>query len=233
VALARSERRSLLFIGGWGWYYHMDVPSDVEDVFRQAGMGFYDRRMRPAVDQAGDESVDSIDPARDSFGSVRSRAMPTHLFHGAVRIDHSTAERADIDKQNYTVCPRHWYVDAAFRCRDCGELFTWSAGEQRVWFEEYGFYVDSQPVRCPKCRKDRRTLKALQQEYDRMIGPARAGATLEEKKQVLRVIDQITEVSNGVPENMRAARDLLQRQIRRVEGTSTGKADGADKPTGQ
>jgi hypothetical protein len=96
----------------------------------------------------------------DGFGNTDPLKMPLHLFHGAVSIDYATAVRADVTKQDYTVCPRHWYIDATFKCRDCDEDFLFSAQEQRFWYEQRRFYVDSQPVRCPECRKKERARKA-------------------------------------------------------------------------
>jgi hypothetical protein len=43
IELARSLNRGLLFIGGWGWYYDMDIPREVESVLRQTGMQFFTR----------------------------------------------------------------------------------------------------------------------------------------------------------------------------------------------
>jgi Probable zinc-ribbon domain len=92
----------------------------------------------------------------DVFGDSDPKKMPPHLFHGAVSIDYGTAVRADVTKQDYSVCPRHWYIDATFKCIDCGLDFLFSADEQRFWYEQRRFYVDSQPTRCPACRKKER-----------------------------------------------------------------------------
>ena len=95
----------------------------------------------------------------DSFGSGDPARMPRHLFRDAVSVIFESAERADITRQNYTVCPRHWYVDAIFRCADCGTEFHFPASEQQFWYEELKFYVDSLPRRCPGCRKKERARK--------------------------------------------------------------------------
>jgi hypothetical protein len=87
------------------------------------------------------------------FGESSSREMPSHLFYGALHIDHDTAVKADIRRQDFSVCPRQWYVDAVFSCRRCGEKFRFSADEQWFWYEECRFYVDSAPRECPSCRR--------------------------------------------------------------------------------
>lgn len=43
MEMARSQNRSLLFIGGWGWYYEMEVPSDRKTILQQAGLKFVNR----------------------------------------------------------------------------------------------------------------------------------------------------------------------------------------------
>lgn len=181
------------------------------------------------------------------FGSTDPKRMPSYLFSGAVQLDLSSAVRANVAKQNYSVCPRHWYIDATFLCLDCNALFTWTADEQRTWFEEYGFYVDSHPTRCVKCRRGRRQLKALRQEYDRTVGRARAGGSLEEKKRVLSLIDQIEEASKLVPKTfmdaledmfrtrptgMERTRALLLRQVKKAERrATTGGGNAAEEPS--
>ena len=89
----------------------------------------------------------------DVFGDTDPRKMPTHTVLGCVRIDYDSAERADIAKQDFSVCPRHWYVDATFRCEECGCEFVFSAREQQFWYEERRFYVDSQPRRCARRKR--------------------------------------------------------------------------------
>jgi hypothetical protein len=160
----------------------------------------------------------------DVFGWSSSRRMSRRFFYKAVDIDHSTAVRANIDKQNYTVCPRHWYIDATFCCETCGERFAWPAGEQRVWFEEYKLRVDSCPAICTRCRAKRRKLKSLQQAYDRDVAAARGRASVEDKKRILSLIDQIAEMAKSIPAGMEATRTLLLKQIKKVERASAGDA---------
>ena len=95
----------------------------------------------------------------DHFGDTDPKMMPSYLFFGALNIDYDTAVRADITKQDFSVCPRHWYVDATFKCEDCGSEFLFSAKEQEFWYETRRFYVDSQPKRCAACRKKERARK--------------------------------------------------------------------------
>jgi hypothetical protein len=92
----------------------------------------------------------------DIFGDTDPKKMPRHLFSDLRSMDYSTATRADVARQNYSVCPRHWYIDAIFKCVSCGEDFLFSVSEQRFWYESRRFYVDSRPIRCVACRKKER-----------------------------------------------------------------------------
>ncbi|MBL4933923.1 zinc-ribbon domain-containing protein [Clostridium paridis] len=46
--------------------------------------------------------------------------------------------------------------DKTLVCKDCGKEFVFTVGEQE-FFKEKGFEND--PVRCPECRKARKTQK--------------------------------------------------------------------------
>jgi hypothetical protein len=43
VTLARSQARGLLFVGGWGWAYDMEVPAEAQSVLWEAGLEFITR----------------------------------------------------------------------------------------------------------------------------------------------------------------------------------------------
>jgi hypothetical protein len=152
----------------------------------------------------------------DSFGDSDPRKMPGHFFWGVRYLDYSTAVRADVSKQNFSVCPRHWYVNAAFHCSRCGQSFVFKADEQKFWYEELKFWVDSIPRECSKCRKELRELKALQQEYDRDIAStARKNTSIDEKERLVAVIEAIE--AGGVTLAAKAIenRRLLLSQIKK------------------
>lgn len=53
--------------------------------------------------------------------------------------------------------------DKTLTCKDCGQEFTFTVGEQE-FFKEKGFEND--PVRCPACRKARKQQRnAFRKEY--------------------------------------------------------------------
>ena len=117
--------------------------------------------------------------------------MPVHFFLGSLRVHYATAVRADTEEQNCSICPRYWYVDAAFRCSRCGAEFVFSAAEQRMWYEEYRFWVDALPKHCPDCRRELRQLKTTRKKYDRSVASILAEGDLASKKRLVRVIDAL------------------------------------------
>jgi hypothetical protein len=143
--------------------------------------------------------------------------MPPHLFRGALRLDYSTAVRADTPRQDYSVCPRHWYLDAEFRCGGCGEAFVFTVEEQRFWYEQLRFYVDSIPKLCRECRRELRELKALRQEYDRDVESALGpGAGTKQRERLLAVIAALDAGGVHLPDKVRDTRRVLAEQVERL-----------------
>lgn len=151
--------------------------------------------------------------AVDIFGNTDPKKMPEHFFWGVLDLDYSTAVRADPAAQNYTVCPRNWYIDARFRCADCGSVFRWSAAEQKAWFETFHFYVDSQPTRCQQCRAKRRGAVQLRQEYDALVTEVRTGGSAEQRRRIVEILDELEDCCHTIPEKMRKTRDDLRKQL--------------------
>jgi len=153
------------------------------------------------------------------FGRENPREMPAHFFYRSLRVDYGSAVRADPGSQNCSICPRHWYVDTIFPCDCCGGDFAFTANEQRVWYEEYGFWVDAFPKHCLGCRRDLRTATDLRQAYDRGIKGAIESGDLESKKQMAHTIDQLYEIAGDLPTRINENRRRLDRQIRKLEAS--------------
>lgn len=49
-----------------------------------------------------------------------------------------------------------FYLDREFTCRDCGAEETWTAKQQKWWYEVIGARIESNAVRCRTCRAKRR-----------------------------------------------------------------------------
>ncbi len=48
------------------------------------------------------------------------------------------------------------FDDKQLQCSDCGEAFTFTAGEQE-FYRDKGF--KNEPKRCPNCRKERKAMR--------------------------------------------------------------------------
>lgn len=147
------------------------------------------------------------------FGENNPKGMPSHLFFGARRMDYGSAQRADISKQNYSVCPRYWYVDATFLCRDCGNEFVFTANEQHFWYEEKRFWIDSVRRRCAACRKEQRTRLNLKKRYDALIATAMGACPPETKTELIAIIDELEVAEGEIPERMKQNRVALYAQL--------------------
>ncbi|MBN8420612.1 MAG: zinc-ribbon domain containing protein [Verrucomicrobia bacterium] len=156
----------------------------------------------------------------DIYRNTGIKDIPPHFYWGALELDYSTAIEANVDLQNFTVMPRRWYVDARFRCADCGTEFLWSAKEQQVWFETYRFFVDSLRTRCDKCCLRRSEVLHLRQEYDALIGEARSQGTVEQKKRILEILEKLESSCGPLPDKMSEARDLFCKQLMKLSGES-------------
>ena len=65
----------------------------------------------------------------------------------------NTAVPANTDRQKITSFPIPFYFDQKRTCRDCNRPFIWFAEEQKYWFEELGFNLNADCVRCVECRQ--------------------------------------------------------------------------------
>jgi len=74
------------------------------------------------------------------------------------------AVRGNIRQQNlcfHCNVPKYFYVDEQKTCIQCGQAFIFSAREQKFWYETLKFYGTSQAIRCPQCRRKKRSEKNL------------------------------------------------------------------------
>lgn len=149
----------------------------------------------------------------DLFGNADPEKMPRHFFFRALAVHYETAVRANTEKQNHSICPRHWYMDADFRCERCGQEFTWKAQEQKMWFEDFFFWVDSQPHHCKKCRGELRRLIHLRKEYDATVAAARDHGTPEQKRRIVEIVSELQQALGTLPERIFQTKKLFERQI--------------------
>ncbi|KAB8189697.1 hypothetical protein FKV24_009060 [Lysobacter maris] len=81
----------------------------------------------------------------------RDEAGPPPVV-GGVATDRELLARYN---NTYDLLPA-FYFDRPFTCRDCGEAQVWTAKQQKWWYEEVRAPIDSEAVRCRRCRRARR-----------------------------------------------------------------------------
>lgn len=81
----------------------------------------------------------------------------------------NTAIAADISKQTRATVPVTHYFDLERRCRDCNRQFIFFAQEQKYWYEELGFGLESDCVRCSDCRKKQQGMALLRETYESLF----------------------------------------------------------------
>ncbi|MDR0870911.1 MAG: zinc-ribbon domain containing protein [Planctomycetaceae bacterium] len=149
-------------------------------------------------------------------GNIDVAQYPEYFFYGAVRLDLSSAIRADINRQHFTVVPRHWYIDAWFICKECHEEFCWGKEVQRFWFEEAGTYVWARPSLCRDCWLKYQERKQLQKRYNVLIGKSlKSDSPVGLKQEMLDTINRLEELSTkSLPEQIMQNRQALMNQLK-------------------
>jgi len=81
----------------------------------------------------------------------------------------NTAVPANPRQQVPATVPVTHYFDVKRECRDCGRPFIFFAEEQKYWYEELGFGLDSDCVRCPSCRKKQQGVAQGREKYEELF----------------------------------------------------------------
>src|SRR5262245_14312529 len=81
----------------------------------------------------------------------------------------NTAIPADLSRQLPATIPVTHYFDVRRQCRDCGRPFIFFAEEQKHWYEELGFPLESDCVRCVDCRKKQQGLERKRERYQELF----------------------------------------------------------------
>lgn len=122
---------------------------------------------------------------------------------------------ANLQKQVPATMPRRYYVDILRNCRGCGRPFLFFAREQQYWYEELGFFIDADCVRCPACRKSNRQLKDAFRRYSELVGRS----DLSDSELETLASDTITIVEGGL------LRD--EQRIRTIKNLATNRIPNA------
>lgn len=81
----------------------------------------------------------------------------------------NTAVEADLTRQTAATIPVSHYFDVERICRDCRRPFIFFAEEQKHWYEDLGFGLDSDCVRCVECRKRQQGLARKRERYEELF----------------------------------------------------------------
>jgi Probable zinc-ribbon domain len=81
----------------------------------------------------------------------------------------NTAIPADLSRQMPATVPVTHYFDAKRQCADCGRPFIFFAAEQKYWYEDLGFPLESDCVRCVVCRKKQQGLELNRERYEELF----------------------------------------------------------------
>lgn len=81
----------------------------------------------------------------------------------------NTAIAADLSRQTSATVPVTHYFDLEHKCCDCQRPFIFFAEEQKRWYEELGFGLESGCVRCVECRKRHQNIAQKRQLYDSLF----------------------------------------------------------------
>jgi hypothetical protein len=80
----------------------------------------------------------------------------------------NTAIAADVSRQKPATIPMTHYFDAKRQCADCRKPFIFFAAEQKYWYEDLGFPLESDCVRCVPCRKKQQGVESKRERYEEL-----------------------------------------------------------------
>lgn len=110
-----------------------------------------------------------VQPIVSGYLYSKEEIESAHWRYASLRYFAETAIPADITKQNYAVYPRKIYIDIEAHCSGCQREFIFFALEQKYWFEELKFWVDSHCIKCVNCRKSDFAIKQMQVNYSNLV----------------------------------------------------------------
>ncbi len=80
-----------------------------------------------------------------------------------------TAVAADLQRQSFSPVPVLYYFDLKRICLDCKRSFIFFAEEQKYWYENLGFDMSADCVRCVDRRKNLQNVQRQRQRYEELL----------------------------------------------------------------
>ena len=130
------------------------------------------------------------------------------------RIPH-TAIRADLSKQSRATVPVTHYYDVRRECSDCGRPFLFFAEEQQYWYEDMGFALESNCVRCVPCRKRKQGIEQKRARYEELLH--KPDPSIDERLEMAECCLTLMEAG----EFYRRQTERVRMILRQVKSTST------------
>lgn len=121
----------------------------------------------------------------------------------------NTAVVADLSRQTHAVVPVTHYFDLERQCWDCKRRFIFFALEQKHWFEELGFTLESDCIRCAACRKLQQGLAQKRELYETLFHVE--DRTVEQTLQMVDCCLALIEADVFSPRQLERVRMLLNR----------------------
>lgn len=120
----------------------------------------------------------------------------------------NTAIEADCSKQNFTTIPVTHYFDELRTCQGCRAPFIFFAAEQKHWYEELGFPLEADCVRCVFCRKQQQLLAQHKKRYEELFH--QSNLSLGEKLEMAECCLSLIEAGLFSPRKTTHVRALLE-----------------------
>ncbi|MDB5335271.1 MAG: hypothetical protein JWN70_890 [Planctomycetaceae bacterium] len=131
-----------------------------------------------------------------------------------------TAVVADLTRQSRATVQVTHYFDLDRICRDCSRPFIFFADEQKYWYEELGFGLDSDCVRCVACRKPRQVIAQRLKQYNKLLNlPVRG---IDENVELADCCLSLIESSVFTPKQLQRVRALIKRVSHETDSTTPG-----------
>jgi hypothetical protein len=91
---------------------------------------------------------------------LRKHAAAGRIVNGIIIPEGAIPANPTQQPTNNSYSPPLYYVDQVFTCVDCGVEQTWTASQQKWYYEVAKGSIYGRAVRCRKCRAAQRRMKS-------------------------------------------------------------------------
>lgn len=130
-------------------------------------------------------------------------------------IEKSNALVASPSKQNFCdYLPFLAYFDSNRLCKSCDKAFVFKKEEQKYWYENLHFWVQSEAICCKSCRKEKRVNKEKIKNAQKRLHELMSDLNTTSEAELREVISlyQVTNSSNKVLKYTNALNKVISRK---------------------